>query len=216
MRPSCAPRLPPGRGISPASKGEGDGAPSGAQSSSSRGHLRHAWRLSARRPTFLRRRAALCPRTAASCLRLGGTRREGPWPPYLGQAGERPAVSELLAGGRSAPGRSPGAARVQVCETCPRAPTRSPRAGATGSCPSWGRARGNISPKGGGGDKFLGRSRRCDCGPIKDGAEAFHAVFAGQTIRNRSLFEADCHRSTFARRSILRSNFWLCQPAIFI
>ena len=37
----------------------------------------------------------------------------GPWPPNAGQTVERSAVSELLAGTRSGPGRSPGAARVR-------------------------------------------------------------------------------------------------------
>ena len=49
------------------------------------------------------------------------------------------AVSELLAGGRSAPGRSPGAARARaLLRARPRAPARSPRDGATGSRPPWG------------------------------------------------------------------------------
>ena len=56
----------------------------------------------------------------------------------------RPAVSELLAGGRSAPGRSPGAARVQVCETCPRAPARSPRTAQPVRVPSGDRAMRNM------------------------------------------------------------------------
>jgi hypothetical protein len=65
---------------------------------------RGAFRRAVRR--FLRRRAALCPWTAP--------------------IGERSTVSELLARTRSGPGRSPGAARVQVCENCPRAPARTP------------------------------------------------------------------------------------------
>ena len=46
----------------------------------------------------------------------------GPWPPSPGQTVERSAVSELLAGTRSGPGRCPGAARVRGYEPRPRAP----------------------------------------------------------------------------------------------
>jgi hypothetical protein len=49
------------------------------------------------------------------------------------------AVSQLLAGGPSAPGRSPAPpGGVPLLRARPRAPTQSPRAGATGSCPSRG------------------------------------------------------------------------------
>ena len=69
-----------------------------------------ARRLSARRPAFLRRRAALfgSPLRPASGLRLrplSGGRARKP------RAASRPAVSELLAAGLCARGRSPGAAR---------------------------------------------------------------------------------------------------------
>jgi hypothetical protein len=49
------------------------------------------------------------------------------------------AVSELLAGGRSAPGRNPGAARVRApAQDAPAGAGPIPRAGATGSRPSRG------------------------------------------------------------------------------
>jgi len=59
------------------------------------------WRLAARRPAVLRRRAAL-PAPALG-VPVGFPRRPA----------EPRAVSELLAGGRSAPGRNPGAARAR-------------------------------------------------------------------------------------------------------
>jgi hypothetical protein len=81
----------------------------------------------------------------------------GPCPSSLGQAW-RPAVSELLAGGRSAPGRNPGAARARG----PRAPARTPRAGATGSRPLGGSGEGEYKPILQGEDKL---SRKCDYSP---------------------------------------------------
>jgi hypothetical protein len=55
------------------------------------------------------------------------------------------AVSQLLAGGLSAPGRSPAPPEgVLLRRARPRAPTRSPRAGATGSCPSRGIGQGWV------------------------------------------------------------------------
>ncbi len=108
--------------------------------------LADAWRLSARRPAFMRRRAALSDAPLRSCLRL---RKRGP---LLGGRGlrasgkpQRPAVSELLAGGHRAPGRSPGAARERGLRMPrPRAPARSTRAGATGSRPLGGDRAGGI------------------------------------------------------------------------
>ena len=64
--------------------------------------------------THDRRRAALSPERRPALSR-----------------GEPSAVSQLLAGGRSTPGRSPGAARGRACEARLRAPHR-PK---TGNCP---------------------------------------------------------------------------------
>jgi hypothetical protein len=50
-----------------------------------------------------------------------GTRLDGSWPSNLGQAGERPPVSELLAGGLSAPGTA-----VCVCANCVNLFARAP------------------------------------------------------------------------------------------
>jgi hypothetical protein len=60
------------------------------------------WRLSARHRGVFQRRAALCPRTARSM--------------------SNPPSASSWQGPLSAPGRNPGAARVQVCEICRRAP----------------------------------------------------------------------------------------------
>jgi len=60
-----------------------------------------------------------------------------------GPISEPPTVSQLLAGGRSASGRSPGMARVRGCEPRPRAPHR-PRPGIAGRRP--GRRYGASPP----------------------------------------------------------------------
>src|SRR5581483_10956149 len=83
------------------------------------------WRLSARhRGVFLTAPGRALP---AVRLVLPSARRAfrsiGPrHAPGLGQTLKRPAVSQLLAGTRSGPGRSPGAARVRGYEPRPRAP----------------------------------------------------------------------------------------------
>src|SRR5664280_2829476 len=96
----------------------GDGAPMGASFSVS--HVPLPARGASRRAiaTSIRRRAAL----PAFRFVLPPAHGHGPFwaaaPSSLGQA-SRPAVSELLAGGRSAPGRNPGAARVQEERSSP-------------------------------------------------------------------------------------------------
>src|ERR1019366_2216436 len=81
---------------------EGDGAPSGASIQFMSRTVSDAWRLSARH------RGVLLPAPGRASLRAFRAR----------------TVSQLLAGTPCGAGRSPAAARVQVCETCPRAPRR--------------------------------------------------------------------------------------------
>jgi len=71
----------------------------------------------------------------------------GPWPPNPGQTVERSAVSELLAGGRSTPGRSPGAARVRGLLATPAGADPIPTNGATGSRPLRGSGGREYGPR---------------------------------------------------------------------
>src|SRR6185437_14984146 len=99
-----------------------------------------AWRLSARRPAFMRRRAALsdAPLRPASGSKFaapfGSTARPKP---RAGLRGPPSASSSrgvvVPPGGTPAP---PG--RVSLLRSRPRAPARTPRAGATGSRPLGG------------------------------------------------------------------------------
>jgi hypothetical protein len=96
--------------FAPPTKYRGDGAPSGA--SFGRSHVPFPARGASRRAiaASLRHRAAL-PATASSHLRPSSTAPFGQ--PHFQASGKAmsPAVSELLAAGHSARGRSPGAAR---------------------------------------------------------------------------------------------------------
>ena len=86
----------------------------------------------------LQRRAALSG-SVSPCLAARSSRRLSGQPllPNLGQP-QRPAVSQLLAGVPSDPGRSPGAARVQEERfiSCPRAPHPIPPARRLMTAPS--------------------------------------------------------------------------------
>jgi hypothetical protein len=107
-------------------------------------------------PRFLTFRLSPPPALGRRPL-LGGLCRSS-----LGQA-LRPAVSELLAGGRSATGRNPDAARARwPARHRPRAPARTPRAGATGSRPLGGSGEREYKLIWKAGDKF---SRECENSP---------------------------------------------------
>ena len=114
--------------LSTLAKCEGDGAPTGASFLQfTPSHRRCGAFRRAITAFFFRRRAALCPRAASFRLQLRS--RDAFWVNRsFGASGKpwRSAVSQLLAGTRSGPGRSPGAARVRGYEPRPRAP-RHPR-----------------------------------------------------------------------------------------
>ncbi len=103
-------------GVDPRQRDEGDGAPSGAacpfSARLSLSERRGAFRRAVQR--LSRRRAALCPWFVPPRLRPGfrGAFRVNRSIRVSGGP-SRPTVSELLAGTRSGPGRSPGAARVR-------------------------------------------------------------------------------------------------------
>ena len=151
---SCSP-IAPGAGSSAPAKSEGDGAPGGAgQSLCTRSCSftcadcaslsATAWRLAARRPAVLRRRAALpafrfAPPEAPVRGPLWAAAPSSPKQAW------RPAVSELLAGGRSAPGRNPDAARARGLLSRARGRRPDPREPEQPvRVPSRGRARWNI------------------------------------------------------------------------
>src|SRR6185437_7197449 len=113
---------------------EGSGAPRNAEAcEASDGRP-----AKAARDTLARRAAPACEkRERASRRSARGVFQRRPRfrPAPLGAQ----AVSQLLAGSLSAPGRSPAPPEhVLLLRARPRAPPRSPRAGATGSCPSRG------------------------------------------------------------------------------
>ena len=78
-----------------------------------------------------------------------------------------PPSASSSRGRRSAPGRSPGAARVRACEARPRAPAQSPRTAQPVRVPSGDRARGNINLDEGAGISFPTQSRKCEYSPIR-------------------------------------------------
>jgi hypothetical protein len=135
MRPSFAPRLPPGRGLAPAScEARGDGAPSGAACPfSARLFIGGAAPFGAPSGVLARRRAAL-------------------------PAGSSPAASELLAGGRSAPGRSPGAARArEPAALTPAGAGPDPASRRNRFASPHGAGHSDYIPIRGGGDKYCGK-----------------------------------------------------------
>jgi hypothetical protein len=93
---------------------------------------RHVRRLADTGPRFCRECPALPPTDA------GQNHVEGP---LIGLT----VISQLLAGLRSEPGRSPGAARVARCERAPRAPRPSRFRNASRQRPSKGRGGAMIS-----------------------------------------------------------------------
>ena len=123
-------------------KGEGDGAPRGATSPFVT-RLVDAWRLSARRPAFFAapgrafRRPSPAFGSPARPL-LGGRTVE----PRAGRNGPPSASSSR--GVVVPPGGAPAPPERVLCEARPRAPARTPRAGATGSRPLMGIGRGGI------------------------------------------------------------------------